>query len=297
MKRIEWLLADMTLEEKLGQRTMLATGAAVTGPTSTQAVAEQVRAGIAGSVLNLVGRAAIEELQRVALEQSRLRIPLLFGLDVLHGYRTLFPIPLAEAGCFDPTLWLASAREAALEAAADGLAMTFAPMLDVARDPRWGRCAEGPGEDAWLGAAIARAKVSGFQGAQARLTLAAVAKHFLGYGAATAGRDYASVDLSERTLAEVYLPPFAAAVNAGVAAVMPGFHDWAGEPLTASGLMDGWLRRRLGFEGVIVSDYHAIAELLAHGVAGDLAEAAALALDAGVDIDMMSDAYRTGLPL
>ena len=299
MKRIDRLLADMSLEEKLGQLTMLATGAAVTGPTSTSAVAEQVRAGGVGHVLNLVGRDLICDLQRTALTESRLGVPLLFALDVLHGFHTLFPIPLAEAGTFDPELWEWTAREAAREAMADGLAMTFAPMLDVARDPRWGRCAEGPGEDPWLAAAIARAKVRGFQHAPrgAPFGLAAVAKHFLAYGAATAGRDYASVDVSARTLREVYSPPFAAAVEAGVAAVMPAFHDIAGEPLTASeALLKGWLRERLGFDGLIVSDYHAIAELIDHGVAADLTQAAALALNAGVDVDMMSDAYRRGLP-
>ncbi|HLW24462.1 MAG TPA: glycoside hydrolase family 3 N-terminal domain-containing protein [Steroidobacteraceae bacterium] len=299
MKRIDRLLADMTLEEKLGQLTMVATGAAVTGPTSTSAVAEQVRAGGVGHVLNLVGRPAISELQRTALEHSRLGVPLLFGLDILHGYHTLFPIPLAEAGTFDADLWQWTARTAAREAVADGLAMTFAPMLDVARDPRWGRCAEGPGEDPWLAAAMARAKVQGFQhaGSGKPLALAAVAKHFLAYGAATAGRDYASAEVSERTVREVYAPPFAAAVEAGVAAIMPAFHDLGGEPMTSSErLIRGLLRARLGFDGVIVSDYHAIAELIDHGVAVDLIEAAALALNAGVDIDMMSDAFRAGLP-
>jgi beta-glucosidase len=307
MKRIDRLLADMTLEEKLGQLTMIATGAAVTGPTSTSAVAEQIGAGRVGWVLNLVGRGAIGELQRTAIEKSRLGVPLVFALDVVHGYRTLFPIPLAEAGIFDPQVWRYTAAQAACEAMEEGLAMTFAPMLDVARDPRWGRCAEGPGEDPWLAAAIARAKVHGFQqplaGAPlapapgAPLVFAAVAKHFLAYGAAIAGRDYASAEVSERTLREVYAPPFLAAVEAGVAAIMPAFHDLAGEPMTASrGLLHGWLREELGFQGVIVSDYHAIAELIDHGVAADLSQAAALALAAGIDVDMMGDAYRDGLP-
>jgi beta-glucosidase len=178
--------------------------------------------------------------------------------------------------------------------------MTFAPMLDVARDPRWGRSAEGPGEDPWLASRIAEAKVRGFQGESlaAADTLAAVAKHFCAYGAVTAGRDYASVDISERTLREVYLPPFEAAVAAGTAAVMPAFTDLAGVPVTANReLLRGWLRGRFGFKGVIISDYNAIAELMHHGIAADLAEAAALALKAGVDIDMMADAYRRGLPI
>jgi beta-glucosidase len=239
-------------------------------------------------------------MQRLAVEESRLGIPLLIGFDVIHGHRTLFPIPLAEAAAFDPELWQLTAREAAKEAAADGLAMTFAPMLDVARDPRWGRSAEGPGEDPLVGARIAEAKVRGFQGADlgAASSLAAVAKHYCAYGASTAGRDYASVDISDRTLREVYLPPFAAAVASGVAAVMPAFTDLAGIPMTANAaLLKGWLRRRLGFNGVIVTDYNAIAELIHHGIAADLAQAAALALNAGVDMDMMAGAYRRGLPI
>jgi beta-glucosidase len=234
------------------------------------------------------------------VKESRLGIPLLIGYDVIHGHRILFPIPLGEAASFDPESWTLSAREAAKEAAADGLAMTFAPMLDVARDPRWGRMAEGPGEDPLVAVRMAEAKVRGFQGSglsQAD-TLAAVAKHYCGYGSVTAGRDYAAVDISERTLHEVHMPPFATAVTAGVAGIMPAFTDLAGIPMTAhKDLLQGWLRGRLGFNGVIISDYNAIAELIRHGVAADLAEAAALALKAGVDIDMMADAYRHGLPV
>jgi beta-glucosidase len=200
-------------------------------------------------------------------------------------------------------LWEHSAREAAIEAAADGISVAFAPMLDIARDPRWGRIAEGPGEDPFVGAEFAKAKVRGFQGAglpeglAGAGTVAATAKHLCAYGAALAGRDYVSADVSERLLHEVYLPPFAAAVAAGCAAIMPAFNDVAGVPMTAHiPLLRDWLRRDIGFDGVIVSDYNAIAELLHHGVAGDLAEAAAAALLAGVDIDMMSDAYCQGLP-
>jgi beta-glucosidase len=261
---------------------------------------DAIREGVIGSLLNLSGAGPIHQMQRLAVEQSRLKVPLLVALDVIHGHRTLFPIPLAEAAAFDPEAWTASAREAAREAAADGLAMTFAPMLDVSRDPRWGRTAEGPGEDAWLGMQIARAKVLGFQGTDlsAPDAIAAVAKHFCAYGPVAAGREYASVDISERTVREVHLPPFIAAVEAGVVAVMPAFTDLAGIPMTMHrGLLRGCLRDELGFEGVLVSDYNAIGELLKHGVAGDLAEAAALALRAGVDIDMMSDAYRRGLPV
>jgi beta-glucosidase len=299
MNRIENLIGEMSLAEKLGQLTMTAAGYAVTGPFVAGDATEAIKAGTVGNLLNIFGADRVRGLQRLAVEESRLGIPLLIGLDVVHGHRTLFPIPLGEAAAFDPTLWELTAREAAREAAADGLAMTFAPMLDVSRDARWGRGAEGPGEDPWLGARMAKAKVRGLQGLDlsAGDALAAVAKHYCAYGAVTAGRDYASVDISERTLHEVYMPPFAAAVAAGVAAVMPAFTDLAGIPMTANGaLLAGWLRRRLKFEGVIVSDFNAVGELIRHGVATDLAQAAALALKAGVDIDMMADAYRRGLP-
>ncbi len=300
MSRIEQLIDRMTLEEKLGQLTMTACSYAVTGPVLAGDSTDAIRAGAIGNLLNLAGSKPIHEMQRMAVEQSRLRIPLLVGLDIIHGHRTLFPIPLAEAATFDAEAWSASAREAAREAAADGLHMTFAPMLDVSRDPRWGRTAEGPGEDAWLGARIAHAKVIGFQGRElsAPDSIAAVAKHFVAYGPVMAGREYASVDISERTLREVHLPPFVAAVEAGVVAVMPAFTDLAGIPMTMhKPLLRDCLREQLGFSGVLVSDYNAIGELLKHGVAADLPEAAALAIHAGVDIDMMSDAYRRGLPI
>jgi beta-glucosidase len=298
--RVDRLIREMSLAEKLGQLTMTTAGYTVTGPVLAGDSTESIRAGTVGSLLNLFGAEHVREMQRLAVEESRLGIPLLFGFDVVHGYRTIFPIPLGEAAAFEPDLWALTAREAAKEAAAAGIAMTFAPMLDIARDPRWGRSAEGPGEDPWVGMRMAEAKVRGFQGEDlaAPIALAAVAKHFLAYGAATAGRDYASADVSDRTLREVYLPPFAAAVAAGVSAVMPAFNDLAGIPMTANAaLIKGWLRRRLGFNGVIVSDYNAVAELIRHGIAADLAQASALALNAGVDIDMMGGAYRHGLPI
>ena len=300
MNRIDRLIGEMSLSEKLGQLTMTAAGFTVTGPIVAGDSTAAIKAGTIGSVLNLVGAGAVREMQRLAVEESRLGIPLLFALDVVHGYRTLFPIPLGEAALFDPEMWALTAREAAREAAGEGLAMTFAPMLDVSRDPRWGRAAEGPGEDPWLASRLAEAKVRGFQGEDlaAADVLAAVAKHYCAYGAVTAGRDYASVEISERTLHEVYLPPFAAALATGVAAVMPAFTDLAGFPMSANAaLLKGWLRGRLGFDGLIVSDYNAIGELMRHGVAADLAEASALALNAGVDIDMMAGAYRIGLPI
>ena len=300
MKRIDTLIGEMTLAEKLGQLTMTASSYAVTGPVIAGDSTDAIKAGTIGNLLNMVGSAHVREMQRLAVEESRLGIPLLIGFDVVHGHRILFPIPLGEAALFDPETWAVTARESAKEAAADGVAMTFAPMLDVARDPRWGRSAEGPGEDPWLGSRIAEAKVLGFQGGNlaAADALAAVAKHYCAYGAVTAGRDYASVDISERTVHEVYMPPFAAAVASGVVAVMPAFNDLAGIPMTANRtLLRGWLRERLGFKGVIVSDYNAIAELMHHGIAADLADAATHALKAGVDIDMMADAYRRGLPI
>ncbi|MBV8061977.1 MAG: glycoside hydrolase family 3 C-terminal domain-containing protein [Nevskia sp.] len=299
MSRIERLLGEMTLPEKLGQLTMTAAGYAVTGPVIAGDSTESIKDGSVGNLLNLCGAGPVHEMQRLAVEQSRLGIPLLIGLDIIHGHRMLFPIPLGEAAIFDEALWERTAREAAREACADGLALTFAPMLDVSRDLRWGRTAEGAGEDSWLATRVAAAKVRGFQGGNlaAGDALAACAKHFCAYGPVTAGREYASVDLSERALREVHLPPFAAAVAAGVATIMPAFTDLAGIPMTAHvPLLRDTLRGELGFDGVLISDYNAIAELLRHGVAADLAEAAALALHAGVDIDMMANAYRKGLP-
>jgi beta-glucosidase len=302
MNRIDKLLAAMTVEEKIGQLNMVAAGYAVTGPVLASGTESGIRAGRIGSLLNLWGAEEVDAMQKIAVENTRLGIPLLIGFDVLHGHRTVFPVPLAETASFDLRLWERTAREAAIEAAADGIAMTFAPMLDIARDPRWGRIAEGPGEDPWVGALFAKAKVRGFQGAGLpdglanAMTVAATAKHLCAYGAAIAGRDYASADVSERLLHEVYLPPFAAAAAAGCAAIMPAFNDIAGIPMTAHiPLLRDWLRRTVGFDGVIVSDYNAVAELISHGIAGDLTEAATAAFLAGVDIDMMSGAYSQGL--
>ena len=297
MSRISNLLSQMTLEEKIGQLVMVSLGAEtiVTGPKAArEPTVADVRAGRVGSVLNLVGRDRIHALQKVAVEESRLKIPVLFGLDVVHGYRVCHPAPLGEAASFRPDLWRETARASAEEAAADGLALTFAPMLDLARDPRWGRIVEGPGEDPVVGREMAKAKVAGYQGDDPAhpLSLAATAKHFVGYGAATAGRDYASAEISERTLHEFYLPAFEAAVKAGALAIMPAFHDIAGEPMSSSRrLLTELVRERWGFEGIYVSDYDAVGELVAHGIAADMVEAAALALKAGMDLDMMSPAY------
>ncbi len=300
MSRIDKLLARMNLAEKLGQLTMTSASYAVTGPVIAGDSTESIRNGTLGNLLNLVGAKHVHDMQRIAVEESRLKIPLLIGFDVIHGHRTIFPVPLAEAATFDPQLWELTAREAARETTADGLAMTFAPMLDVSRDLRWGRTVEGPGEDPWLAVQIARAKVRGFQGADLAHpeAVAATAKHFCAYGPVTGGRDYASVDISERTLREVHLPAFAAAVEAGAAAIMPAFTELAGIPMTMhKALLRDYLRGELGFDGVLVSDYNAIRELIHHGVAGDIVEAAVLSLKAGVDIDMMAEAYRKGLPV
>jgi beta-glucosidase len=299
MGRIDTLLQKMTLEEKIGQLNMVAASRVVTGPGELHDLHEGIRTGRVGNLLNLWGVDETRAVQRLAVEESRLGVPLLMGLDVIHGHHTIFPVFLAEACLFAPELWERTARAAAEEAAEDGVTLTFAPMLDVARDPRWGRIIESPGEDPWVAVQMAAAKTRGFQGRDlaAPDSLAATAKHLCAYGAVTAGREYASAEVSERTLHEIYLPPFAAAVAAGTAAIMPAFINVAGAPMTANAkLLQGWLRRVVGFEGVVISDYNAVAELLNHGVAADLVEAAALALNAGVDIDMTSGAYIQFLP-
>jgi len=296
---IEKLIGELTLKEKVGQLTMLSGELVQTGPASAPVTSTAIQNGEVGSLLNLVGSDRVRDAQRHAVEGSRLGIPLFFSLDVLYGLRTMFPIPLGESSAFDPTLWEATARVAAEECAVEGIDLTFAPMIDVARDPRWGRTLEGPGEDPLVGQRVARAKVRGYQTADlaSPTAIAATAKHFAGYGAVLAGREYASVDMSERLLHEVYLPPFKAAVDAGVACLMPAFVDLNGTPMSIHvPLLRGLVRERWGFDGVIVSDWSSIAELLLHGVAAK-PEAAALALNAGVDIDMMGKgAYVDGLP-
>jgi beta-glucosidase len=292
---VERLLAAMTLEEKLGQLNMIDAGMP---PDGEEEMERQIKAGRIGSILNIHGD-QLKRWQQLALE-SRLRIPLICCLDVLHGHYTIFPIPLAEAGAFDPGLWERTAKASVEETGRAGIHLTFAPMLDVCRDPRWGRIAECPGEDALVTSRYATAKVRGFQGTDlsARTAVAATAKHLGAYGAVAAGRDYGSVDVSERQLAETYLPPFEAAVKAGVALIMPSFNDVAGVPMTAHGdLLNELIRSRWGFDGVIVSDYTAVNELIAHGIAEDLPHAAALALNAGIDIDMQDQAYVLGLPV
>src|SRR5258708_33561855 len=267
MGRIDALLQKMTLEEKIGQLNMVAASRVVTGPGELRDLQEGIRTGRIGNLLNLWGGEEPRAVQRLAVEESRLGVPLLMGLDVIHGHRTIFPVSLAEASQFAPDLWEKTARVAAEEAAEDGGALTFAPMLDVARDPRWGRIIESPGEDTWVASQMAAAKTRGFQGPSlaARDGVAATAKHLCAYGAVTAGREYASADVSERALHEIYLPPFAAAIAAGTAAIMPAFIDVSGAPMTANAkLLQGWLRGVVGFEGVLISDYNAVSEPLHH---------------------------------
>jgi beta-glucosidase len=281
-QNLDSLLARMTLEEKLGQLNLLSAG----GRASPEQTA-LVRRGLVGGLFNVIGTENTQAVDRVATTESRLKIPLLFGLDVIHGFRTTFPIPLAEAGAFDPDLAEATARAAGREAAAAGINWTYAPMVDIARDPRWGRIAEGSGEDPYLGSLLAAARVRGFQE-----SILATAKHFAAYGAAEAGRDYNTADISERTLREVYLPPFKAAVDAGVATLMSAFNDIGGVPASGNAwLTDTLLRREWRFNGMVVSDWTSVAELIPHGIAGSRAEAGRRALTAGVDMDMQSSIY------
>lgn len=299
---VDSLLELMTLEEKLGQLTQYAGNFAVTGPNVTQRGEAALRAGEVGSFLNVFGAENTRRLQEIAVEESRLGIPLIFGADVIHGYRTVFPVPLAEASSWNLEGVERAARIAAREAAAAGIHWTFAPMVDVARDARWGRIVEGSGEDPYLGSRMAEARVRGFQGPtleglKSDSTVLATAKHFAAYGAATAGRDYNPADISERTLREVYLPPFKAAVDAGVQSLMSAFNEINGVPATGSRyLMTDILRDEWGFDGFVVADYTAVWELLNHGVAADSAAAGIRAIEAGVDMSMVDGIYIRHLP-
>jgi len=286
-QNLDSLLARMTLEEKLGQLNLLSAGG-----RASPAQMQLAREGKLGGLFNVIGAENTTPVQRIAVTESRLKIPLLFGLDVIHGYRTIFPIPLAEAGSFDPDAAQATARAAGLEAAAAGISWTYAPMVDIARDPRWGRIAEGSGEDPYLGSLMAAARVKGFQE-----TIFATAKHFAGYGAAEAGREYNTTEITERTMREIYLPPFKAAVDAGVASLMSAFNDIAGVPSSGNAwLTDTVLRREWGFNGFVVSDWTSVAELINHGVAAGPSEAGRRALTSGVDMDMQSSIYVDSLP-
>ena len=283
----------MTFEQKLGQLQQLDADFPTGKLTDEQL--QMVREGRLGSTLNARGAANTNAAQKVAMEESDLKIPLLFGFDVIHGYRTVFPVPLATASSWDPDAAKSSAAVAAREARAAGVHWTFAPMVDIARDPRWGRIVEGAGEDPYLGSAFARAQVEGFQGDDYSQPdrVAATAKHFAAYGGAEAGRDYNTVDVSERRLRELYFPPFKAAVDAGVDTFMTSFNDIGGVPATANKfLLTDVLRNEWGVDGPVISDYTAVQELINHGVAADGADAARQALNAGTDIEMVSRLYN-----
>ena len=290
-RRVDELISRMTLEEKIGQLQQYTEGA-------SPELEQMARAGAVGSFLNLTGAARTNAMQKLAIENSRLGIPILFGLDVIHGYKTIFPIPLAEAASWDPELAEQTAAVAAREARAAGIHWTFAPMVDIARDARWGRIAEGAGEDPFLGSRMAVARVRGFQGANlaAPDRVAACLKHYVGYGAAEGGRDYNTTDISEQILRNIYLPPFRAGVKAGAATLMSAFNDLNGIPASANPFtLNKILRGEWGFDGFVVSDWNSVGELIPHGVAADCAEAALKSLTAGVEMDMESRCYKQSL--
>ncbi len=293
-RRVDSVLKLMTLEEKIGQLTLFTSDYDVTGPTLRENYKEDIKAGKVGAIFNAYGVDYVRQLQRMAVEETRLGIPLIFGYDVIHGHRTIFPISLGESASWDTAMVRKAAQIAAIEATAEGLNWTFAPMVDIARDPRWGRISEGAGEDVFLGKCMAEARVKGFQGRRLDdpKTLVACAKHFAAYGAAQAGRDYHTVDISERTLREVYLPPFKAAVDAGVGTFMTSFNETAGVPSTGNRfLLTDVLRNEWGFKGFVVTDYTSINEMVAHGFAKNEKEAGELAINAGVDMDMQGAVY------
>ncbi|MEM8995205.1 MAG: glycoside hydrolase family 3 N-terminal domain-containing protein, partial [Acidobacteriota bacterium] len=299
-EKVEALLAEMTLAEKVGQLNQYSATFDVTGPITgaNRDRRERLANGGVGSMLNVTGAEATRAAQRIAVEQSRLGIPMLFAYDVVHGYQTMFPIPLAESASWNLEAIERSARVAAIEASAAGLHWTFAPMVDISRDARWGRVMEGAGEDPYLGSAVAAARVRGFQGGDLRAldTVAACAKHFAGYGLAEAGRDYNTVDISEDTLRNVVLPPFKAALDAGVVTVMNAFNEIGGVPATSSVyLQREILKKEWAFDGFVVSDWGSIGELVPHGVAAGPRQAARLAITAGSDMDMESNAYAEHL--
>ncbi len=296
---IDSLLNKMTLSEKIGQMSQATGSFEFTGPiTSDSSTLELVRTGRLGSFLNVVGAERTREAQEMAVNGSRLGIPLIFGYDMIHGYATTFPIPLGEAACWDLDLIKRSAEITAIEAAAAGVHWNFAPMVDIARDPRWGRIMEGAGEDPWWGSKVAVARVEGYQGDElsSTMTIAATAKHFAAYGAAEGGRDYNTTEVSEHTLREIYLPPFMAAAKAGVASFMNGFNDLNGTPASASHLLVRQiLKKEWDFQGFVVSDWASVQEMTDHGYAASDKDAARLSLAAGCDMEMVSTTYETYL--
>ena len=294
---IDALMKKMTVEEKIGQLNLPVTGEITTGQAKSSDVAKKIEQGLVGGLFNLKGVAKIRDVQKLAVENSRLGIPLLFGMDVIHGYETIFPIPLGLSCTWDMKAIQKSARIAAVEASADGISWTFSPMVDISRDPRWGRVSESNGEDPFLGGAIAKAMVLGYQGDKLNDQLKrndeimACVKHFALYGAGEAGRDYNTVDMSRNRMFNEYLYPYQAAVDAGVGSVMASFNEVDGVPATANKwLMTDVLRKQWGFNGFVVTDFTGIAEMVAHGI-GDLQTVSARALNAGVDMDMVSEGF------
>jgi beta-glucosidase len=298
-KKVEALLQKMTLEEKIGQLVQYSAGQA-TGPTSGRTDdKDMIRKGQVGSLFNVTGSRETNALQRIAVENSRLHIPLIFGLDVIHGYRTTFPIPLGLAATWNPEIVQKAARVAAEEASAGGVRWTFSPMVDIARDARWGRISEGAGEDPYLGALMARAYVRGYQGEHldAPDSMVACPKHYVGYGAAEGGRDYNTTEISEHTLRQFYLPPFHAAEEAGAGTFMSAFNSLNGIPASANPFtLKQILRKEWGFKGFVVSDWNSVGEVMAHGIAIDGSTAARKAFLAGVDMDMVSNLYHRHMP-
>jgi len=296
-KFINNLMSKMTLEEKIGQLNLPGAGDITTGQATSSDIAKKIREGKVGGLFNIKSVTKIRNVQKVAVEESRLKIPLIFGMDVIHGYQTVFPIPLGLSCSWDMKLIEQSARIAAQEASADGICWTFSPMVDISRDPRWGRMSEGSGEDPYLGSQIAKAMVKGYQGDDLRKnnTIMACVKHFALYGAIEAGRDYNTVDMSRIRMYNEYFPPYKAAVDAGAGSVMSSFNELNGIPATANKwLMTDVLRKQWGFNGFVVTDYTAILELIDHGL-GDLQEVSAQALRAGIDMDMVADGFLTTL--
>ncbi len=293
------LMGKMTLEEKLGQLNLPAAGDIVTGQSESGGIVQKIQEGKVGGLFNIKGVDKIREMQRLAVEESRLGIPLLFGMDVIHGYETVFPIPLGLSCSWDMEAIEQSARIAAVEASADGICWTFSPMVDISRDPRWGRVSEGNGEDPYIGAEIARAMVKGYQGANLadKTTILSCVKHFALYGAGEAGRDYNTVDMSRVRMYNEYFLPYQAAVEAGVGSVMASFNEIDGVPATGNHwLLTDVLRQQWGFGGFVVSDYTGVSEMVAHGI-GDLQAVSARALAAGLDMDMVSEGLINTLPL
>lgn len=295
-QKADSVLKLMTLEEKIGQMVLYTSDWDMTGPTLRQGYLEDIRNGHCGNIFNAHTAAYTRKLQQIAVEESRLGIPLLFGYDVIHGHKTIFPISLGESASWDMAAIEKSARVSAIEAAASGINWTFAPMVDISVDPRWGRVSEGAGEDPFLGSRIAEARVRGFQGPgndlSDTLTVLACVKHFAAYGAPQGGRDYNTVDMSERVFLDTYLPPYKAAIDAGAMSVMTSFNEYDGVPATGSKyLLTELLREKLGFKGLVVTDYTSINEMVHHGVAKDDAEAGLLAINAGVDMDMQGEVY------